>query len=135
MNQILCISIILMSCSTVPDSHSITITSSSGSVVQNGSSVTLTCTIELDPAVRESELPLLLVDALLLKDGADDPMALTVLTLTGTTFSYTTLIDTFSDNNVGRYSCRATVRPRASSIFLTGMSQLESNPIVIVIGK
>ena len=94
MNRILCISIILMFCPTVPDSHSITITSSSGSVVQNGSSVTLTCTIELDPAVRESELPLLLVDALLLKDGADDPMALTALTLTGTTFSYTTLIYT-----------------------------------------
>ena len=81
----------------------------------------------------ESELSLLLVDAQLFSDGT--PLTLTGLTVIGTTFTYTTQLKSFGDSDAGNYSCRSTIRLRASSPFLTGMGQLESSPIKIVIGK
>ena len=50
----------------------------------------------------------------------------------GTTYSFTTQLDSFGENDVGDYTCNTTVTPR-SSIFLTGMSQQVSNTIEMVI--
>ena len=81
----------------------------------------------------ESELSLLLVDAQLSKDGI--PLILGNPTVTGTTFIFGATVSSFCDGDIGNYTCAATVRPRPSFIFLTGMGQLESSPFEITIGK
>jgi hypothetical protein len=52
-----------------------------------------------------------------------------------TTYLLTTQVNYFGDNDVGNYTCNATVRPVPSAVYLTGMGQLVSNPIKIVIGN
>ena len=91
------------------------------------------CTIELGPAVMESEISLLMVDAQLSRDGV--PLTLSSPTLTGTTVSYDATVSSFSETDVGNYTCSATITPRPSSTFLTGMGQLQSSPFEITIGK
>ena len=124
---------ILCSVLTVPDPQSVTVTSSSGNIVGKCSTITVTCTVELGPAVRESELSLLTVDAQLSKDGT--PLTLDSSTVTGTTFIFGATVSSFCYSDIGNYTCAATVGPQPSSTFLTGMGQLESSPFEIIIGK
>ena len=51
----------------------------------------------------------------------------------GTAYKLTTQIISFDDDDVGNYTCNATVRP-LSEVYLTGMGQLVSSPFEIVIG-
>ena len=81
-----------------------------------GSRVILNCTVEMDPAVTNSDLSLLMVDAQLSRDGT--PLALTGPTVTGTTFTYTRVVNSFGRSDSGNYTCTATVRPQPSSTFL-----------------
>ena len=53
----------------MPHPSSVTLSSDPVSPIIVGSAVTLTCTVELGPAVVESDLSLLVVDALLSMDG------------------------------------------------------------------
>ena len=118
---------------TVPDPQSVVVNSSLGNIVRKGSSVTLICTVELGPAVTESELSLLVVDAQLSRDGT--PLALTGPIVNGTTFTYTTQLNTFGRSDSGNYTCTATVRVQSNfSAFLIGISQL-SDTIRVTTGS
>ena len=80
----------------------------------------------------ESEVSLLLVDAELSRDGT--PLNLTGPTIAGVTLSYGAAVSSFSDSDVGNYTCTATVTPQPFSTYLTGMGQLQSSPFEIIIG-
>ena len=118
----------------VPNPLSVTITSTSGNIIHNGSNVILKCAVELDPAVMEPEISLLIVKAQLFREG----ILLETLAdkvVTGTTFTYTTQLSSFSDNDVGNYTCTATIRPKPTSTYLTGTGQQKSNTIELAIGE
>ena len=119
---------------TVPDPQSITITSSPGTIVPNGSDVTLNCIVQINENVSPYELALLVVNASLTRpDGATLEVSNPIIE--GTSFTFNTTVNSFSESDVGNYSCTATVTTR-SSTFLTGMGQLMSNPIkIVIIGK
>ena len=113
---------------------SITLTSSNANSIQTtGSNVTLTCAVVLNPAILESEIFLLRVDAQLSRDGA--PLALTGPTVIGTTFTYTTQLNLFQESDYGNYTCTATVRPQPSSTHLSGIDVLLSDTLTIKAGK
>ena len=82
-----------------------------------------------------SELSLLMVTAMLTRqDGS--VLNLSNPVMSGTTYNFTTQVNSLGDSDVGDYTCTATVRLQASqSPFLIGMGELVSNPIKIVIGK
>ena len=65
------------------------------------------CVIEFSPAVVESDLRLLMVDTQLSRDGTTLP--LTGPVVSGTTFTYTTQLNSFGRNDSGNYSCTATI--------------------------
>ena len=102
----------------VPDPLSVSLTSSSGTTVINGSDVTINCTVEFSPALTESELSLLMVDAQLfmLRNGVSRNLSLMNQAITGTTFTYITAVNSFGRSDSGNYSCVATIRP--ASIYL-----------------
>ena len=54
--------------------------------------------------------------------------------VTDGSFNFGATVSSFSESDIGNYICTATVRLQASSPFLTGIGQLESNPIEIMIG-
>ena len=94
----------------------------------------MNCVVELSPAVMESEVSLVMVDAELFRDGT--PMTLTRPTVTGTRFIFGAAVSCFNDNDVGNYTCTATVRPtESSSRLLTGMGRMTSALERIIIGK
>ena len=97
-----------------------------------GSDVTLTCTVELSSAVVESDLSLLMVDTQLSRDGM--PLAITGLTVTGTTFVYTIQLSSFDTRDAGNYTCTATVRPKPTSTHLTASGDSVQAAIVIMAG-
>ena len=80
-----------------------------------GTSVTLTCTLMLNLAIVASDISLLMVDAMLSRDGT--PLTLTGPTVTGTTFTYTTQINSFGRIDSGNYICTATVRPKPTQMY------------------
>ena len=96
-----------------------------GPIQPLGSDVTLRCTVQLDPAIVESDLSLLIVDAQLSQDGT--PLVLTGPTVTGTTFTYTIQLDSFGRSDSGNYICTATIRPQPTSTYLTNPNP---NPVV-----
>ena len=125
---------------TVPDPQSVTVTSSLGSEVLNGSDVTLTCSVQMNQNLLPAELSLLMVTAQFTRpDGLAFNLPISSLVMSGTTYNFTTEVSSFGDDDVGSYTCTATIGLRPSStslgVFLTGMGQLVSNPITIVIGK
>ena len=90
-----------------------------------GSDVTLTCTLVLNSVIMGSENALLMVDAQLSRDGT--PLALPSVTVIGTTFTYTTVVNSFERSDSGNYTCTATVRPQPAATYLNGTETLESN--------
>ena len=106
----------------VPNPSSVTVTSNTPSPVRVGSNVMVTCTVELGPAVVDSELSLLMVDTKLSRDGS--PLSLTVPTITGTTLAYTIQFNSFERSDSGNYTCTATVTPQPSSTYLTGSGEM-----------
>ena len=104
-------------------------------MVHIGSDVTLTCSVQMGENVLPAHLEsLMMVNASITKPDR------TVLVLSnpeieGTAYKLTTLIKSFDDNDVGNYTCNATIKPLSSAIYLTGMGQLVSSPFEIVISK
>ena len=92
------------------------------------STVTVNCVVELGP---ESELSLLMVSAQLSRDRT--PLTLTGPTVSGTTFTYTTLLDSFGRSDSGNYTCNATVEPKPTVTYLNGSAPL-ANTARITIG-
>ena len=107
----------------VPDPQSVTVAALSGS------DVIISCTIELGPAVMQSELSLLMVDAQLSRDGT--PLAMTNPTVSGTSFIYTTQLNSFGSNDSEKYTCTATIRPQPTSTYLTGMATMSDTARII----
>ena len=64
-----------------------------------GSDVTLTCAVELSPALTDSDLSLLMVDTQLYRD--ETRLTLTGLNVTGTTFVYTIRLNSFDRRDAG----------------------------------
>ena len=119
---------------TVPDPQSVTIISNPGMVVLRGFDVTLTCSVQMNQTILESEVSLLIVNASLIKpDGT--VLDLSNPVMSNTTINFITKVKSFGESDVGNYTCNATIRPQPSFIFLIGMGQLESNTIEIVLGK
>ena len=116
----------------VPPPASVSITSSPPSPVSDMSSITVICTVELGPAVMESELSLLMVSAQLSRDGP--PLNLTSQSVTGTTFIYTWQFESFGRRDSGNYTCTVTVRSRPTATYLTG-SRLLSDTVKIIVRK
>ena len=94
------------------------VTSNPASPVNDTYTVTVNCVVELDPAVMESDLSLLMVGAQLSRDGT--PLTLTGPTVTGTRFTYARQFESFGRTDSGNYTCTATVTPQPSSTYLTG---------------
>ena len=111
---------------------SVIITSDPLSPIIEGTNVTLTCTVELSPAVVESDLSLLMVDAQLSRDGT--PLTLTGPTVAGTIFTYTIQLDSFGRNDSGNYTCIATVRPHPHSTYIAPSNTL-SHTVRVTTGK
>ena len=88
--------------------------------------------IELGPSVMKSELSLLMVSAQLSRDGT--PLTLTGPIVSGTTFTYTTQLISFGENDTGNYTCMATVKPHPTSINLNG-TRMKSDTIELIIGS
>ena len=88
------------------------------------SDITLTCTLVLNSAIIGPENALLMVDAQLSRDGT--PLTLTSLTVTGTTFTYTSAVNSFGRSDSGNYTCTATIRPRPSLTYLIGNEMLST---------
>ncbi len=104
-------------------------------MVLNGSDVTLTCSVQMGGNVLPAHLEsLMMVNASITKpDGT--VLVLSNPKIEGTTYKLTTRVISFGDNDVGNYTCNATVRPSPSAVYLTGMGQLVSIPFKIIIGK
>ena len=109
--------------SIVPDPQHVTLTSSLGNIVISGSNVTLTCSVQMNSSVTDSEVSLLTVDAQLIRQNGTT-LNLSHPDLLGTIFIYSTEVKFFDDNDAGNYTCMATVRRGPFSIFLTGIGEL-----------
>ena len=99
----------------VPDSLILT-SSKPGPIWPVGSDVSLACIVKLNPTVVESDLPQLMVDVQLSRDGT--PLALASPTINGMTFIYTTQLNLFGRSDSGNYTCTATVRPQPTVTYL-----------------
>ena len=91
-----------------------------------GSSVILTCSVELGPAMLGSDHSVTMetIDVQLSRDGT--PLNLTGPTVTGTSVTYTVHQESFKRRDSGNYTCAATVGPKSPSPYLTGRSTLSS---------
>ena len=105
------------------------LTSNSGNpddvTVVVGSDITLTCTLVLNSAIVGSENALLMVEAQLSRNGT--ALALPSLSVSGTTFTYTTQLDSFGRSDSGNYTCNVTIRPQLTAVYLTGNEILSAN--------
>ena len=54
--------------------------------------------------------------------------------MSGTTYNFTTEVNSFSDSDIGNYTCTATIRAQPSSTYLTGTGEL-SDTIQVTIGE
>ena len=89
-----------------------------------GSDLTLTCTLVLNSAIMRSENTLLMVEAQLSRNGTALPLP--SLSVTGTTFTYTTQLSSFGRGDSGNYTCSVTIRPLPTAVYLTGNEILSS---------
>ena len=105
------------------------LTSSSGNpddiTVVVGSDIILICTLVLNLAVMGSENALLVVEAQLSRNGMS--LALPSLSVTGTTFTYTTQLSSFGRSDSGNYTCTANIRPQSNAVYLTGNEIISSH--------
>ena len=109
----------------VPTPSSLTLTTSNDAAFAVvGSNVTFICTLVLNSVMLGSENALLIVDVQLSND--ETTFALPSATMTGTTFTYTTVVSSFGRNDSGNYTCTATVRPKPTATYLTGNETLSS---------
>ena len=90
-----------------------------------GSDITLTCTLVLNSAIMGFENALLVVEAQLSRNGTS--LAIASISVTGTTFTYTTQLSSFERSDSGDYTCTATIWPQPTAVYLTGNEILSSN--------
>ena len=122
----------ILYCIVPPPSTLMLISSGNSDIVTVGTGVTLTCTLMLNSAIVESDVSLLMIDTQLSRDGT--PLALTGPTVSSTTFTYTTQLNSFGRSDAGNYTCTAVIRPQPTAIYLTG-NEILSSVINIGAGK
>ena len=93
-------------CHLVPNPM-ITINSNPPPPILDGTDVTLTCNVTMGQGVLPSDLSLLMVDTQLSRDGTI--LDLTGPVVSGTTFTYTTQLNSFGRNDSGIYAYTANV--------------------------
>ena len=96
-----------------------TVTSSPSLIETTGIHVIVICTVELSPLVTESETSLITVSVQLIHNGTRE-LSPTMSARQGTTYTFSSLIQSFQQSNNGEYVCTATVSPQASSQLITG---------------
>ena len=124
---------------TVPDPQLVTLTSSD---VFEGDDVTINCTLEFDQPVMEIELSLLMVDVQL---SSQETYTMRNLSdsnpvISGTTLTYSTVVNSFSRSDSGNYSCVVTIRPhpnltQLSSFYLNRTEKSMSNQTQVTTGN
>ena len=82
----------------------------------------------------ESDLSLLTVDVHLYKDRAPLGGTLTDYAVSGTTYTYTTRLNSFSSSDSGNYMCSTSVGPNDQARYLMGSGIRMSENIVITTG-
>ena len=92
-------------CLTVPAPTSVTVTNGSVNV---GSTVTLTCTVELSPAV---DVPVTVNTVWTGPDGFMTTNTAQPVMGSTTTYTSTAMVSSFGRDQSGDYTCTATVRP------------------------
>ena len=83
-----------------------------------GSDVTLTCTVELSPAV---DVPVTV--NVQLSDPAGSPLTTTTPSMSGSTYTSTAMVSSFGREESGDYTCTATVSSSSSIPFLLDSSE------------
>ena len=81
--------------------------SSSNPIWPIGSDINLTCSVQLNQAVTVIYLSSLIVDIQLSRNGI--PLMIIGSIRAGTTFTFTTQLNSFGRNHSGNYTCTATV--------------------------
>ena len=107
----------------------VTLVSDPTGPITEGTSVNLTCTVELG-ALVESDLQLFNLEITLSRDETTSDST----TLNSTTLNYTHKIATFDRTDSGNYSCTATARPHPSSVYIN-TSGTSSHVIRVTTGK
>ena len=79
-----------------------------------GSTVTLTCTADLDPAI---DVPVTV--NIQLRDPAGSPLITTTPSVSGSNYTTAAIISSFGRSDSGVYTCTATVSPSPSNPFLS----------------
>ena len=94
-----------------------------------GSTVTLTCTADLDPAI---DVPVTV--NFQLRNPAGSPLATTSPSVSGSNYSTVATISSFGRNDSGVYNCSASVTPSSSNSFLSS-SGLQSETFRVTTGE
>ena len=118
--------------SSVPPPSSVSVTSTPSTPVNNIlSTVTVNCVVELSPALRASNVSLLMVDTQLSRDGT--PQTLTDPTVTSSTFTYTRRFESFGRSDSGNYTCTANIRPTGpTASYIIGSAERTSTSEITI---
>ena len=95
-----------------------------------GSSVTLTCMADLDPAIGGVPVAV----NIQLSDPAGSTLTATTPSVSGSTYSSMATISSFGRDQSGLYTCSATVSPSPSNSFLSGSSS-QSETLRVTTGE
>ena len=86
----------------------------------------------MNPLLVQSDLQLLMVDIWLFRD--ETPLTLIGPTVTGTTFTYTTQLNSFGTSDSGNYTCTAEIRPQPT-LYYIAIDYMLTSSINISTGK
>ena len=117
---------------SVPSITSVTVRSSPGNPVRVGSTVTVTCEVELSTSVIASELSLLTVNAQL-TGGGNTPTS-SGPTISGSTLTYSFSLGPFMRTDSDNYTCTATIDSPSSFLTPAVISQ-RTDIVRITTGK
>ena len=118
--------------SSVPPPSSVSVTSTPSSPVNNiVSTVTVNCVVELSPALRASDVSLLMMDIRMSRDGTQQ--TLTGPTVTGSTVTYTRRFGSFGRNDSGNYTCTVNIRPTGpTASYIIGSAERTSTSEITI---
>ena len=117
----------------VPAPISIMLSSSiSSPILPFGSDVTLICTVLLISGPR-IDVPLNVNFELLRMDPARSPLTISVPSVSGSTYNTTAMINSFTRNDSGNYTCRATARSASTNTYIRD-SNTESDSVRVTTG-
>ena len=96
--------------------------------VNVGSTVTLTCTVELSPAV---DVPVTVNTVWTGPNGFMTTSTAQPVTGSTTTYTSTAMVSSFGRDQSGDYTCTTTVTPNPTSTYLTGSGVLSNTTSIV----